>query len=356
MTNFLNAIRTVKLIVTGVIIATGLTILSPQTVWAEAARIAQQQEKLKSMRGVWKAIDVPSGISGGGSSAGADDRKSGVKNTALLVNNVFFDFVGDIGFTVKDLAATLEPIKSGNPVIFDEPDSFIINIHRGEVLVTPKALSALFNDHILAYSPRPLDDMEVKTKEDYLIASGGLKLWSWFPGIWLPATLGGKMVMSEDNKLIYELDSVAALGIPLFGLLKGLGVKLTWLLSLERDGATLLPFTLELDHRSVFPMPNIKGNIASARITDEGLHLTFADNTNVQFAEVPVPDDSFLWVQSGDPKLYGVVVTNARVAVVAEDKSKPLRFNLYDYRKQVADGVVTMSMDGTVIATIPDPK
>ena len=74
-------------------------------------------------------------------------------------------------------------------------------------------------------------------------------------------------------------------------------------------------------------MPNIKGNLSSARLTEEGLHLTFSDNTNVQFADVPVADDSYLWLQSGDPKLFGVVITNARVAVVAEDKSKPLRFN-----------------------------
>ena len=98
-------------------------------------------------------------------------------------------------------------------------------------LVTAKALSALFNDHILAYSPRPLDDMEVKTEEGYMVATGGLKLWSWFPGIWLPATLGGKMVLSPENKLVYELDNVSALGIPLLGLLKTIGVKLTWLLS-----------------------------------------------------------------------------------------------------------------------------
>lgn len=355
MTYSVREFKLAKIASFAVMLAFGSAVLTPQPVFAEAARIQQQQDKLKSMRGVWKDIDVPSGIASSGGSAGANDRKSGVKNTALLVRNVFFDFVGDIGFTVKDLVATLEPIKPGNPVIFDEPDSFVINVHSGEVLVTAKALSALFNDHILAYSPRPLDDMEVETKDGYLVASGGLKLWSWFPGIWLPATLGGKMTLNEDNKLIYDLDSVAALGIPLLGLLKTLGVKLTWLLSLERDGAMLQPFTLELDHRSVFPMPNIKGNVASARISEQGLHLTFANNTNVQFSDVPVTDDSYLWLQSGDPKLYGVVVTNARVAVVAEDKSKPLRFNLYDYRKQVAGGVVTMGMDGTVVATIPDP-
>ena len=340
----------------GVVLAFGIGVLTPQTVLAVSPRVAQQQAKLQEMRSVWKNIDVPSGIPKSGGSAGADDRRSGIKNTALLARNVFFDFVGDIGFTVKDLVATLEPIKAGNPVIFDEPDSFVINVHRGEVLVTAKALSALFNDHILAYSPRPLDNMEVKTEDGYMVASGGLKLWSWFPGIWLPATLGGKMVLSPENKLVYELDNVAALGIPLLGLLKTIGVKLTWLLSLERNGATLLPFTLELDHRTVFPMPNIKGNLSAARLTEEGLHLTFSDNTNVQFADVPVADDSYLWLQSGDTKLFGVVITNARVAVVAEDKSRPLRFNLYDYRKQVARGVVTMAMDGTVLATIPNPR
>jgi len=356
MTSFPRHIEYGKCVMTAMVVVFCIAVFNPQIARAEATRIHQQQEELKTLRKVWKRIDVPRGISGAGTVQALGERSSAVRNSALLARNVFFDFVDDIGFTIKDLAATLEPIKPGDPVIFDEVDSFVINIHRGEVLVTSKALSALFNKHILAYSPRPLNDMDVKTGENYLMARGGLKLWNWFPGIWLPATLGGKISITQENKLVYELDNVAALGIPLFGLLKTLGIKLTWLLSLERDGAVLKPFSLELDHRTVFPMPRISGNVASVRLSEEGLHLTFADNENLEFAEVPVTDDSYLWLQSGDPKLFGVVVTNARVAVVAEDKSRPLRFNLYDYRKQTARGVITMLMDGTVIATIPEPR
>ncbi len=161
------------------------------------------------------------------------------------------------------------------------------------------------------------------------------------------------MALSDDNKLVYSLDDVKAVGIPLAGLLKMVFIKLTYLLSLDREGAQLGAYELVLDHRSVFPPPALAGNISEVSISPAGLHLTFADNSAAKFKKAPVEKDSYLWIQSGDARLYGIVVTNAQVAIVSESDTTPLRFNLYDYRKQVAGGVLHMKGDGTIIATLP---
>lgn len=51
--------------------------------------------------------------------------------------------------------------------------------------------------------------------------------------------------------------------------------------------------------------------------------------------------------------MFDIVVNNDTVQVVAEDTSKPLRFSLYDYRKQVAAGSLTMAKNGDIVATVP---
>ena len=315
--------------------------------------IAKQQQKYQQMKATWEKARVPAGLE---QQALRDKtlRDSGHEGTTLYINNVNFDVVENIGFYVKELAVTLEPVTSGNPAAFDLVEEFTINIHHGEVTLSPESVNALFNKHILDYSGAPLDEIDVSPDTDYLETSTWLRLWGWFPGLWLPASLGGEIVIDEEtNDMVYDLDDVRALGIPLAGLLKLIHVPLTWLLSVDRPGAQLHDYSLALDHNTVFPAPAIGGTVEKAWLDKEGLHLRFNNNPDVKFDEPPVASKSYLWAQSGDPKLYGVVVTNAGVQVISNDESTPLRFNLYDYRRQVAKGILKMTPTGDIIATIP---
>jgi hypothetical protein len=314
--------------------------------------IQRQQQELMPMEKTWQRQSIPAGIQKEPLRP-ITQRDSGADSVSLSVKDVNFNVVGDIGFHVIDLVVRLEPVRPGEPIVFDDPRQFRINVQRGKVVVPVSSLDALFNEHVLAYWPRPLDDMSFRPEEGYLWADGGLKLWSWFPGIWLPAELGGNITLSEDNKLVYDPQDVAALGIPLGGLLRALGIPLDWLLSIDREGAKLDGSLLVLDHRSVFPPPEIAGNLSSAKVTPDGLELEFADNMEAAFEAPPLNRSSYLWIQSGDPKLFDIVVNNARVQVVNDREDERLTFNLYDYRKQVAAGVLNMKKDGTIIATIP---
>jgi len=312
----------------------------------------KQQSELKSAKATWQAKNIPEGMQSGDLRE-TTERDSGADNVSMYIENVNFDVVDNIGFYIEKLNVTLEPKTAGNPVVFDDVESFTINVHSGTVVLSPQVITDLFNNHILDYWPRPLDELTITTKDDYLEVDGDLKLWSWFPGIWLPANLGGKIVLNGDNKLVYEIDDVRVLGIPLYGLLSAIFIDLDLLLSIDREGAELVDSVLVLDHTAVFPPPALAGSIASATLDSDGLRLVFADNTAAELSKPPVASDSYIWAQSGDPRLFGIVVTNGTVQVVAEDTSKPLRFNLYDYRKQVAAGTLTMAKNGDIVATIP---
>ncbi len=314
--------------------------------------IERQQTELRQRLPQWNSPRIPEGMQTGALRS-ATARDSGAQALSLSARNVDFYLTGDIGFHVDQLAATLEPVNTGEPVQFDDPRTFVIRVHHGEVLVPPKALSALFNAHILAYSPRPLNDMRVTTQDDVLSAQAGLKLWSWFPGTWLDASLAGPIALNASNELVFTPLDIHLLGIPLGGLLRGLGIKLTWLLNVDREGSRLIDSHLALDHRKVFPPPALAGNVASARLSPAGLHLRFADNPAAKFAEPPEPSKSYLWVQSGDAKLFDAIATNANVMIVDEKKDEVLHFNLYDYRRQVTGGTLFMAEDGSIIARLP---
>ena len=55
---------------------------------------------------------------------------------------------------------------------------------------------------------------------------------------------------------------------------------------------------------------------------------------------------SFVWIESGDVKMFNSLVTNARTFI--RDSSNPgvMRFDLYGYRRDVSKGTVRMGGDG----------
>jgi len=317
--------------------------------------IDKQQQEFKTLKKQWQNKNIPTGMQTA-ELRPLTERDSGADNVSIYIQNVNFDIVENIGFYVEELAASLEPKIPGNPVVFDDVESFTINVHKGSVVLSPQVIADLFNQHILDYWPRPMNDLKVKAREGYLEVEADIKLWSWFPGFWLPADLGGKIVLSDDNKLVYEIDDVRLFGIPLYGLLNTLYIDLDLLLSVDRQGATLVDSVLILDHTAVFPPPSLMGEIASTFIDKDGLHLTFAANEAASFNQPTVKSDSYIWMQSGDPRLFDIVVNNGTIQVISDDTSKPLRFNLYDYRKQVAGGKLRMNKAGDIIATLPPSK
>ena len=329
----------------------GMTMLAPATAHAESPAVARQQQDYRNARAVWEEKRVPRGLAASREFAGrakaATPRASGDGRTAMLLQNVEFDFTDGIGFSVRSLAVTLEPKQAGAPVNFDKVDSFIIRLHRGELVMRSEALTALFNRHILDYSPRSLSDINMQTSEGRLSADG--KLWS----LGVPASFAGTIAVSPDNKLVFKLDEISTLGIPVADVLKALNITLPSLISLDRPGVSLSDFSIELDPGKAFPLPELAGGIASARLSEDGLHLTFADAPQAEFDPPGTLGSSFIWIQSGDPKFYGTVITNARVAITPVHEGRKLYFNLYDYRQQLAKAVARLTEDGMLMVRVP---
>lgn len=330
------------------IIGIALSILLP----AHASNlISQQQQELKSVSPAWTEQHIPAGMPKAISLG--DARTSTTQGVALFAKNVDFIFTDGIGFHIEELSASFEPLNPNEPVNMDDPRQFIIHVHSGSVVVSPEGLTNLFNHHILDYWPRPLNAMTVCTEPQVLVAKGGLRLWNWLPPIgWLPASLKGGIVVSQ-NKMVYTPYDVRALGIPLSGLFNALGIKLSMLLTLNRQGAQLVGNSLILDHTKVFPPPELQGCITDLHLDCAGLHLKFDDHSNSLFSPPSTAPNSFIWIQSGDIKLYNTVVTNANILIKNHDEKRDLYFDLYNYRDQIGDkNVVKMAADGSIEMTL----
>jgi hypothetical protein len=280
-------------------------------------------------------------------SAIVDERHSAGPSPVIHVENVDFYVSGRIGFHVRSLDAQMVPKKPGQPVDLDDPDQYDIRIIGGEVVEPWPAMAALFNDYLLDYEPRSLNDLQLKPVDGKLEVTGGIKLWNHFPGVWLPTTMSGTIVAKDERHLVYEPTSVKVLGVPQAGLLRALDIPLASLTPFTRKGVALKGNELVFDQYTVFPPPVLQGRLASATVTDEGLVLKFKRDSSVVAARPPAgAAKSFVWIESGDVKMFNSLVTNARTFI--RDSSNPgvMKFDLYGYRRDVSKGTVRMGVDG----------
>lgn len=319
---------------------------------AESPRVAEKAQDYQQSRAAWQRDVVPRGLGGtSGPHAAPTPRSSGTGRVAGRLRNVEFTIAEGIGFFVKDMAVTLEPRRAGDPVDFDDVDSFVIRLLEGEVLLRSEALSALFNRHVLDYGARPLNDMRVTTSEGRLETEAGLRLFADIPNFELPSRFAGTLTLTGDNRLYFRIDEIETLGVPVAGVLRALGVTLPRLITLEREGVSLSDFGLLLNHRTMFPPPEFAGTIAGARLDGQGLHLSFADAPSVAFDAPDNLGSSYIWLQSGDPKLFGAVVTNARIAIKPASGGT-LSFDLYGYREKLSRAQGHLAEDGLMTLTV----
>ena len=71
----------------------------------------------------------------------------------------------------------------------------------------------------------------------------------------------------------------------------------------------------------------------------------------VQFDPPQNLGESYIWLQSGDPKLFGAIITNARVAIKPA-RGKTLAFDLYTYRQGLSRAQGQLAEDGLMTLTV----
>jgi hypothetical protein len=342
---------------------------------AESPAIRTQQARYHAAKKIWEEKHIPTGLvqSNGAASEQKHEhgrlaqpaaliaeeqapaaRSSGTARTVMQLSEVDFEIAKGIGFSIKKLIISLEPKKPGAPIDMDKVDSFVIRLQQGEVTLHSASLNALFNKYLLATKSHSLANVRMKTAEGRLSADADLVIANTPLGdIGIPTSFAGPLTLSQDNKLKFDIDDISSLGIPMTDVMKTLNITLPTLVSIDQPGISIKNFTITMDHRKVFPLPEMAGNIASLRLKADGLHLTFNDAPKAELSPPPFLKESYIWIQSGDPAFFGAIVTNAKIAMVPQSGGGRLHFELYNYRNQLASGEATLSEDGMMVVRLP---
>lgn len=261
----------------------------------------------------------------------------------MFVKNTNFRFVGDIGFYVPRLTLSLHPNDPSAPVVFDDPTSFYLKPHDGEVVLTSRALAALFNDHVFKFEGAPLKDMKLGTAPGLLTFSGKL-----FRNKWIPFVMKGPLKLEEGHMLLFTPSIVEVDGVEATKILPAANVKLDELLKVEAVGVKLTGNTIYLDARKLFPPPKLEMTIKEARLEERGLVLSFADGRKLEVPQTRQNAKSYMIVQGGDVKFMRTMPVNVLLELTSKTAGEELDFCLYSYRDQITGGWLKFATDGGI--------
>lgn len=277
----------------------------------------------------------------------ANMRDSGHAESMMFVTKTNFRFIDDIGFYVKQLSLSLISNDPSLPVVFDDPTSFHLKPHDGEVVLTPLALSALFNDHVFAFPGAPLRAIKVTTSPGLLTLSGQM-----FRSKWIPFVMKGGLRLEQGHLLYYKPTTVLVDGQDATKLLPAANVQLDELLKVEAVGVKLIGSTIHLDANKLFPLPKLILDIKEARLEEGGLVLTFGEGLKATVPQTRQNAKSYMIVSGGDVKFMRTMPVNVLLELTATDPNQELDFCLYRYREQIAKGWLTLAPDGSIFGYV----
>lgn len=289
-----------------------------------------------------------SGQSAPKSQNGAPPSDNGGKDVQVEMHNVMYHFTSTVAVHIRNLHGALAPTGENQFPVFDDKNSFHLDIHAAEIAITPAALAEVLNSHVLNGRDAPVKDIAIQIESDKLKIKG--KLHSKGD---IPFETEGTISATPEGKIRVHTEKVKALHLPVKGLMDLFGVELADLIKNGKiKGIQVDKDDLILDSSQILPPPQIQGKVTSVKLES---------NTIVQFfggAEKGMAKPSMggnFMAYRGNRLRFGKLLMNDTDMILIDAAPKdPFDFSLDRYRDQLTAGYVKTTPSMGLRVFMPD--
>lgn len=268
------------------------------------------------------------------------------------MKNVHFRLQPDIILEIRRLRGRLIGKKEGLAAVFDDKNSFVLDIDSAEIAITTASLTHLMNDYVFAYSKAPLRDIEITIEDGRIEQKAKLK-----KGVTLPVEIEGTLEPTRQGKIRLRTTSVQTFDIPLGGLFDIFDVKLSELINLSKArGVRAEENDLILDPEQMLPPPKIRGHIS--KISLQGNRIVQIFSPKGARSKVPLTPHSgarnYMYFQGGRLRFGKLTMVDADLQIVDKDPADPFDFFLDRYNDQLVAGYSKNTPDYGLVVFMPD--
>jgi len=263
---------------------------------------------------------------------------------AIEMRNVILHVAPDAVIEVKWLSGGLRST-SAHPPVFDDQNSFTIEVEDGEVAIDAPSLTALVN-RAFDYQGAAVSDLRLSFDGGHLVQRGTLK-----KGISVPFSIVADVSTTADGLLSVHPLKVKTAGIPTAKLMSMFGVELDDLLKSRPDrGIVYRDNDLFLDAARMMPAPHMKGRLAKAFVRGDRLVQVFGKGAGAAARQ----SGNYIWFRGASIRFGRLTMSDADLKLIDMDPRDPFDFYSEHYNDQLVAGYSKNTPDHALRTYMPD--
>ena len=245
------------------------------------------------------------------------------------MRNVMYHFTDSISVHILQLSGKLVP-KKEIPV-FDDKESFALEIDSATITMSTDALSHVLNDHVFTAKDAPLKELAVTVDGNQLKIKGKLAQKGD-----VPFELVGDLQSTPEGKIRLTARHIKAAHLPLKGLMDLFGVKLADLINTKKvKGVAAEKDDVILDPEEIFPPPQIRGKVSAIKIENGQIIQVFGSGAvRPHFTEAR----NFMAYRGAVLRFGKLTMHDTDLVLIGSDAREPFDFYLDHYRDQLVAG------------------
>ena len=245
------------------------------------------------------------------------------------MRNVVYHFSGSIAVHITNLQGDLVPVGQEGLPVFEDPNSFRIDVRSAELSISTSALGNVLNQYAFAAPDAPLKKLRVTSQGEKLKITGRLRSGD------VPFETDGSLALTPDGEIRVHSEKIKAVHLPVKGLMGLLGENLAKLIDTRKvRGLRAEKDDLILNPEELFPPPHIRGKLSAIEVRGNQILLKYGG----QFGPSVKMTGNYMAYRGSRLRFGKLTMTNTDLMLIDMDPQDPLDFYLDYYWGQLAAG------------------
>src|SRR6478736_1411427 len=250
----------------------------------------------------------------------------------VQMHNVMYHFTDQIAVHLINVGGSLVPTSTGHIPVFDDKNSFELQIAAAEMTMDPQSLANVLNTHVFSAKDAPLKDIAITIEKGRLKVKGKLHQ---------KGDLGfeteGQLSATADGKIRLHAEKIKALHLPVKGLMDLFGLDIADLIKNGKvRGVQAEKDDLILDPREILPPPKISGKITDIHLEGNNIVQIFGEPKKFPWAKAPA--QNYMAYRGNRLQFGKLLMTDTDLVIVDPDPRDPFDFYLDRYKDQLVAG------------------
>jgi hypothetical protein len=250
----------------------------------------------------------------------------------VQMRNVLYHFQSDVAVYIRRLGGELIPTREGEIPVFDDKNSFVLEINAGEMAIQTQSMANVLNQYVFARKDSPVKDVSIQVDKGLLKVKGKLHNKGD-----VTFETEDELSVTDDGKIRMHAKKLRAAHLPVKGLMDLFGIEIADLIKTGKvRGIRAEKDDLILDPEQALPPPHIKGKVTQVRLEGNNIVQVFGNPSSYKWSAVPA--QNYMAYRGNRLKFGKLTMEDTDMVLIDPAPRDPFDFYLDHYKDQLVAG------------------